>query len=62
MISLFNRPIAWQVTRQKAVTKFTTEVELLALSHVSREVEYMVQIFKAIRFDLEQDIIINCDN
>jgi len=62
LISLFNRPIAWQATRQKAVIKSTTEAELLALLHISREVKHMVRIFKAIRFDLEQDIIINYNN
>jgi len=53
LISLFNRPIVWQVTRQKAVTKSTIEAELLALSHVSREVKHIVRIFKAIRFNPE---------
>ena len=38
------------------------EAKLLAFSHVGGEVEYMVWIFKAIRFDLKQDVIINCDN
>ena len=61
LISLFNGPIAWQATRQKAVTKSTIEAELLALLHVNR-VEYIVRIFKAIRFNPEQDIIINCNN
>jgi len=62
LISLFNGPIAWQVIRQKVVIKFTMEAELLALLHVSGEVEYIVRIFKAIRFNPEQDIIINCNN
>jgi len=38
------------------------EAELLALSHVSGEVKYMVRIFKAIRFDPKQDVIINYNN
>ena len=62
LISLFNRPIVQQATRQKAVIKSTIEAELLALSHISKEVEYIVQIFKAIRFNLEQNIIINYNN
>ena len=62
LISLFNGPIVWQATRQKAVTKSTMEAELLALSYVSGEVKHIVQIFKAIRFNLEQDVIINCNN
>ena len=40
LISLFNGPIVWQVTRQKVVTKSTIEAELLALLYVSREVKY----------------------
>jgi len=39
--------------------KSTIEAELLALSRVSKEVEHIVRIFKAIRFNPEQDIIIN---
>jgi len=42
LISLFNRPIAWQATRQKAVTKSTIKAELLALSYVGREVKHIV--------------------
>jgi hypothetical protein len=62
LIKLFNGLIAWQATRQKTVTTSTTEAELLALSHVGKEVEHMVRIFKAIRFDPEHKIAIDCDN
>lgn len=62
LIKLFNGPIAWQSARQKTVTTSTTEAELLALSHVGREVEHMTRIFKAIRFDPDHNITIDCDN
>src|SRR3954469_22081914 len=62
LIKLFNGPIAWQATRQKTVTTSTTEAELLALSHVGREVEFMARLLKAIRFDPEHEITIDCDN
>jgi len=38
------------------------EVELLALLYISGEVKYIVRIFKAIRFNPEQDVIINYNN
>jgi hypothetical protein len=62
LIKLFNGPIAWQATRQKTVTTSTTEAELLALSQVGREVEFMARMLKAIRFDPEHKLTINCDN
>ena len=62
LIKLFNGPIAWQSTRQKTVTTSTTEAELLALSNVGREVEHMTRIFKAIRFDPDHKVTLDCDN
>ena len=34
---LFNGPIDWRVIKQKTVSTFNTEVELLALSNAARE-------------------------
>lgn len=62
LIKLFNGPIMWQSSKQKTVSTSTTEAELLALSHVGREVQHMARIFKAIRFDPEQELQIECDN
>ena len=62
LIKLFNGPVMWQSSKQKTVSTSTTEAELLALSHVGKEVQHMARIFKAIRFDAEQSIEIECDN
>ena len=62
LIKLFNGPIMWQSSKQKTVSTSTTEAELLSLSHVGKEVQHMARIFKAIRFDAEQNIEIECDN
>src|SRR5579871_1963199 len=62
LIKLFNGPIMWQSSRQNTVSTSTTEAELLALSHVGKEVQHMGRIFKAIRFNPEQTIEIECDN
>ena len=40
----------------------TMEAELLALSHEGREVEFIIGMLKAIRFDLEYKITIDYDN
>jgi len=47
---------------KKTVSTSTTEAELLALSHVGKEVQHMARIFRAIRFDAGQEIEIECDN
>lgn len=62
IIKLFNGPIIWQSSKQPTVSTSTTEAELLALSHVGKEVQFMARIFKAIRFNPEQSLIIECDN
>lgn len=62
LVKLFNGPIIWQSSKQKTVSTSTTEAELLALSHVGKEVQHMARIFKAIRFDAEQNTEIECDN
>jgi hypothetical protein len=62
LIKLFNGPVMWRASKQNTVATSTTEAELLALSHVGKEVQHMARIFKAIRFDAEQNIEIECDN
>ena len=62
LVKLFNGPILWQSSRQKTVSTSTTEAELLSLSNVGKEVLHMTRIFKAIRFNPEQEIQIECDN
>jgi hypothetical protein len=43
LIKLFNGPIMWQSSKQKTVSTSTTEAELLALSHVGKEVQHMAR-------------------
>ena len=62
LVKLFNGPIMWQSSKQKTVSTSTTEAELLALSHVGKEVQHMARIFKVIRFDAEQTTQIECGN
>jgi hypothetical protein len=62
LVKLFNGPILWQSSKQKTVSTSTTEAELLSLSHVGKEVQHMGRIFKAIRFNPEQEFQIECDN
>src|SRR6266480_2797934 len=52
----------WQFSKQKSVSTSTTEAALLALSHVGTKGQPMGRIFRAIRFDAEQEIQIECDN
>jgi hypothetical protein len=62
VINLFNGPIAWQATKQKTVTTSTTEAELLALSHVGREIQATLRLFNDLRLDTDIPTTIACDN
>jgi hypothetical protein len=46
-------PIDWKATRQKSVTKSTTEAELIALSATRGEMEWWTRVFQHVKFDLE---------
>jgi hypothetical protein len=59
---LFNGAIQWQANRQKTVTLSTTEAELLALSHASKELQALDRLFNHISLDIDQRTVINCDN
>jgi len=52
----------WRAGKQKTVTTSTTEAELLALSHASKEVYYWIRFFKGIGLDIEHDVELLCDN
>jgi hypothetical protein len=52
-MKLFNRPIMWQLSKQKTITTLTTEAELLSLSHTAKETIGLYQLFKQIQFDPE---------
>ena len=59
---LFGGPICWRCTKQKTVTKSTTEAELLALSHTASEMYWWLRIFDSLTLKLGQEYVINCDN
>jgi hypothetical protein len=63
LFKLFNGPIDWRSTKQKTVTTSSTEAELLALSHASKEVIWWKRFFKGIKqLDIGNDIAVLCDN
>jgi len=59
---LFGGPIDWRCTKQKTVTKSTTEAELLALSHTASELYWWQRLFQQMALNLNQDYLIHCDN
>jgi hypothetical protein len=61
---LFGGPIDWRTTKQKTVTTSTTEAELLALSHTTKDYYWWTRLFADIGLDLEdaRDTPIFCDN
>jgi hypothetical protein len=54
--------IDWKATRQRSVTKSTTEAELIALSATGGEIEWWIRVFKQVKFDPEIQPTIYCDN
>ena len=63
LFKLFNGPIDWRSTKQKTVTTSSTEAELLALSHASKDVIWWKRFFNGIKqLDIGNDIAILYDN
>jgi len=62
LFQLFGGPIDWRSTKQKTVTTSTTEAELLALSHASKETLWWKRLFESLQLDPGHDITISCDN
>jgi hypothetical protein len=62
LFKLYGMPIDWKATRQRSVTKSTTEAELIALSVTGREMEWWIQVFRQVKFDPEIQPTIYCDN
>jgi len=62
LFTLFRGPINWQSTKQKLVTKSSTEAELLALSHAATESIWWQRFFEEIGFDPNKKQTIYCDN
>ena len=63
LLKMFNGPVDWRSTKQKTVTTSSTEAELLALSHASKEVLWWKRFFNGIKqLDINQNIAILCNN
>jgi hypothetical protein len=64
LFKLFGGPIDWRASKQKTVTTSTTEAELLALSHTTKEYYWWKRLFEDIGLDLEDEgsTPILCDN
>jgi hypothetical protein len=62
LFTLFGGPIDWRSTKQKSVTKSSTEAELLALSHAATESIWWQRFFKEIGFNTDEKQVIYCDN
>ncbi|KAG9384230.1 hypothetical protein A1F94_006141 [Pyrenophora tritici-repentis] len=58
----FKTTLATVVDSQRSVTKSTTEAELIALSATGGEMEWWTRVFQHIKFDLEVQPTIYCDN
>jgi hypothetical protein len=61
IFKLFNGPIDWRSTKQKQVTRSSTEAELMALSHASTEIYWWRRFFSSIDLQLDQ-YTVECDN
>lgn len=55
-------PIDWKATLQRAVTKSTTEAELIAISIAGSEMEWWNQFFEHVSYDPEITPTLWCDN
>jgi transposase InsO family protein len=64
LFKLFGGPVDWRATKQKTVTTSTTEAELLALSHSTKDFYWWKRLFTCIGLDLEDasDTPVLCDN
>jgi hypothetical protein len=62
VMTLYGGPIAWNASKQTTVTTSSTEAELLSLSFAAKEVIATLRLFAGLRFQLDQKLIIWCDN
>ena len=62
LFKLFGMPIDWKATKQRSVTKSTTEAELYALSRAASEVIWWNDLFRQLNFKTGITPVIYCDN
>jgi hypothetical protein len=62
IMMLFNGPISWRANKQDTITTSSTEAELLALSQIAKEGIFLSRLFKALSLNLDEPLMINCDN
>ena len=54
--------MAWRANKQDTVTTSSTEAELLALSQTPKESIYLSRLFRALSLELDEPLVIECDN
>lgn len=59
---LFGGAILWKAARQSTVTTSTTEAELLALEHATKEAMVLKRFFTKLKLDLGEIWTVWCDN
>ena len=62
LMKLYGGPIAWNASRQATVTTSSTEAGLLGLSFAAKETMAVARLFSGLRYHLDQQLIIWCDN
>jgi hypothetical protein len=62
LFKLFGMPIDWKATKQRSVTKSTTEAELYALSRAASELIWWNNLFDQLNFKTGITPVIYCDN
>jgi hypothetical protein len=62
LFQLYGGPIDWKSTKQRTVTTSSTEAELLALSHATKDLYWWKRLFSNLSLCFEHDFIIHCDN
>lgn len=62
LFKLYGGPIDWIAKKQRTVTTSTTEAELLAVSHASKEMMWWRRLFRDISFSGYGTPTIDCDN
>jgi hypothetical protein len=62
LFQLFGGAIDWRSTKQKTVTTSSTEAELLALTHATKETLWWKRFFQSIHLDPGHELAVSYDN